>query len=208
MERAFHFVPGQYYHVFNRGVEKRAIFQDRTDWERFRNLLYLCNSQKALIYKLIQGDPLEWERGETITSMVAYALMPNHFHIIAREDEDGGLSKFLSKVTTSYSMYFNTKYERSGPLMNRPFRARHITNDEYFRWVISYVHLNPLSPGISDREYALRTYDFSSYVDYYVGERQATKIINRSALPIGINDLEQVDEMLGTQGIFQGDPLE
>jgi len=109
MERKFVFEVGEYYHIFNRGVEKRLIFQENSDFERFLNLLYLVNSDKPVVFRTIQGLPLDKDRGNTLASLIAYSLLPNHFHIIAREDVSGGLSKFMGKLSTSYSMYFNAK---------------------------------------------------------------------------------------------------
>ena len=206
MQRKFEFERGEHYHIFNRGVEKRIIFQDNGDWIRFQNLLYLANGDKPLIFKLFQGLPLEQERGDAHASVIAYALMPNHFHIIGREDKSGGLSRLMGKLSTSYSMYFNTKYARSGPLLCHPFRARHINTDDYFRWVLSYVHLNPpdiMDPGclkkgeinVDQAVKFLRSFAYSSYPDYF-RKRPATKIINKSALPVEISDLENIEEML------------
>jgi len=207
MQRKFQFETGECYHIFNRGVEKRTIFQDEGDWTRFQNLLYLANGDKPLVFKLLQGLPLEQERGAAHASIIAYALIPNHFHIIGREDKDGGLSRLMGKLSTSYSMYFNVKYARSGPLLCRPFRARHINSDDYFRWVLSYVHLNPLDimePGWSEKgeidfdravEF-LQSFSYSSYPDYFLAKRPATRIINKDALPVEISDLESVQEML------------
>lgn len=207
MERPFRFVQEEYYHVFNRGVEKRDIFRDPHDWRRFHELLYLCNSKKSLVFKSIDGHPFEWDRGESITSIVAYTMMPNHFHLILREGKEGGISKMVAKLTTSYSMYFNTKYDRSGPLLCRPFRARHITDDDYFRWVMSYVHLNPIKNSKSEIQ-RLRTYTYSSYTDYYIERRQATRILEMEKLPFNPKDLEDFDDMTKTLSDFQGESLE
>ncbi len=219
MQRKFSFVPGEFYHVYNRGVEKRDVFLETPDWRRFQSLLYLCNSDKTLVYKLIQGEPLEYDRGEEIVSIFAYTLMANHFHIVAKENRLGGLSKFMGRLLTSYSMYFNIKYERSGALMCRPFRAKHISDDAYLRWVLSYVHLNPLgiknsgleeaySTGKSRAEDTLSSFRYSSYQDYFLGTRPETRILNKIELPIDIADLESVDEMLREVRAFQGDSLE
>ncbi len=219
MQRKFSFVEGEYYHLFNRGVNKQPIFLDDSDVRRFQNLLFLCNSDKSLIFKLIQGDPLDSQRGSQITSILGYALMSNHFHLICKEEHAGGLSNFMGKISTAYSMYFNTKYERSGPLMCRPFRAQHINSDEYFRWVFSYVHLNPLDlldPGWKERGTTdaspalpfMRSFKYSSYPDYFGTERLEAKIINKSSLPIATTDLEDIETMLEEVGLFQGESLE
>ena len=70
--------------------------------------------------------------------------MPNHFHILVYENEEGGISKFMMRLLTAYSMYFNTKYERSGPLFVHPFRSTHISNESQYLWIFSYIHLNPI----------------------------------------------------------------
>lgn len=207
MERHFDFETGEYYHIYNRGIEKRTIFLDDRDRTRFQNLLYLANSDKPVVFKRVQGLPLDTMRGEQLTSILAYSLMPNHFHIIGRENKYGGLSKFMAKLSTSYSMYFNTKYERSGSLFCHPYRARHIHFDDYFRWVFSYVHLNPLDifdPAWEDRRKIhaekaaafIKNFPYSSYADYFGKSRPQTKIIHRDALPIPVSDLESIEKML------------
>src|SRR3990167_6387496 len=144
MERDFVFQEECIYHIYNRGVEKRTVFNDDNDKLRFQRMLYLANGDKPIVFKRVRGEPLEVDRGETHTSLAAYSLVSNHFHMIAFERRPGGISAFMGKLSTSYSMYFNTKNERSGPLLCHPFRAKHVEHDDYLRWLISYVHLNPL----------------------------------------------------------------
>src|SRR3989344_3877386 len=105
MERTIVFEPGCHYHVYNRGVEKRDIFVDDNDRLRFQNLLYLANGDRPLVYKLIRGLPLDRDRGAQHVRLWAYGLMTNHFHIVAEENDARGLTKFMSKLSTSYSMY-------------------------------------------------------------------------------------------------------
>lgn len=145
--------------------------------------------------------------GDTLVDLLAYALMPNHVHMIVREKQEGGISKFMLKLMTAYSMYFNTKHERSGPLFVRPFRAKHIDSDEYFRWIISYVHLNPLDlhetgwkeSGFANKDTAttfISSFKYSSYADYFLGARSEGSILSKEALPVDIQDLESVETML------------
>ena len=219
MQRKFAFVPGEYYHMYNRGVEKRTIFQEDTDWKRFQSLLHLCNGEKPLIYKDIQGSPLESDVGKRILSILAYSLMPNHFHLIVREDQKGGASRFLGRLLTAHSMYFNQKYERSGGLFCKPFRARHVDNDDYFRWLFSYVHLNPLNlfepswkeRGLTDVAGAIafiKRFRYSSYEDYFHSGRKEGVILAKDVLPTGVSALESVEEMLMEFKRFQGESLE
>ncbi len=133
MDRSTPFIEGENYHIYNRGVDKQAIFRDDADKRRLHVLLYLCNGSKPIDFRAIKGDPFVWDRGETLVDVLAYSFMPNHVHLILSEKKEGGISKFAGKVFTAYSMYFNTRYGRSGPLMCRPFRSSHINSDEYFR---------------------------------------------------------------------------
>ncbi|KKQ35459.1 MAG: hypothetical protein US50_C0014G0006 [Candidatus Nomurabacteria bacterium GW2011_GWB1_37_5] len=186
-------IKGNWYHIYTRGVEKRKIFLDKKDYFRFVAMLYLANSSKnfhlsKLFQKFIgkkkknQGESLmkklfSIDRKSTIVSITAYCLMPNHFHLLIYEKEEGGISRFMSKLLTAYSMHFNKKYERSGPLFVRPFRSKHIDEDNYFRVLLSYIHLNPISlinpnwkeEGIMNNDLNknfLLNYQYSSYPEY------------------------------------------
>ena len=208
MERSFAFELDGFYHLYNRGVEKRNIFNDDNDKLRFQRLLYLANGDRSVVFKRVQGEPLDTDRGKCRTGLIAYALMSNHFHIIAQEIKPGGISSFMGKLSTSYSMYFNTKNERSGTLLCRPFRAKHIDTDDYFRWLLSYVHLNPLDlvePGWKGKNVLLNyqnainflsSYRYSSYPDYFGKKRLEEKILEKSLLPINISDVERFEDML------------
>jgi putative transposase len=208
VDRKNPFVAGEYYHVYNRGVDKRDIFHEPRDWDRLRDGMYICNTGKAIKFRDLPLDIFSFERGETLVDIFAYALMPNHFHMILGEKKEGGISAFTGKLLTSYSMYFNTKYERTGPLMCRPFRSSHIGNDDYFRWVFSYVHLNPLEliePGWKERgirdagraRVYLASHAHSSYSDYFVGDRKESRVLAKDALPIDVASVAE-DELFGT----------
>jgi len=215
MERKAPFIVGESYHIYTRGVEKRIVFEDENDRRRFMILLLVCNSRRVVhmanLLKKYQGLPLirifEKERpAETLTSILAYTLMPNHVHLIAREKTPGGISKFMSKLMTAYSMYFNTKNDRSGPLFTRPFRSKNIDTDEYFRWVFAYTTLNPLelfavdwkTNGIADKRRAIEhlvNYRYSSFQDYFGESRAESVIIDRSAFD-SVSNVPNIETML------------
>jgi len=197
MARTFSFATGEFYHLYNRGTEKRNIFTSRADRDRFLALLYLANQIGATDLKLQGRTLLEivGERdGTPLVEIVAYCLMPNHFHLLVRELEDGGISKFMQKLTTGYTMYFNKWHERSGALFQGKFKATHVSDDRYMRYLISYIHLNPVKliepkwkeTGITDKMHAeryLEEYAQSSYLDYLGKKRLENKILTREALP-------------------------
>ena len=124
----------------------------------------------------------------------AYCLMPNHFHLLVREKNEGGIQKFMLKLLTAYSMYFNKKNERSGSLFENRFRALHVDDDDYLRYLLAYIHLNPIKlidphwkeNGIRNTREAkqyLAGYQHSSYLDYTEGERYERAILNPEAFP-------------------------
>jgi len=134
------FAPGEFYHLYNRGTEKRKIFLDKQDYYKFLFLMYICNTVKSLELRKI-GE--HFDREEQLVDIGAYCLMPNHFHILITEKTDGGISKYMLKFMTAYTMYFNKKYKRTGKLCEGVFKSTHVHNDNYLRYLYSYIHLNP-----------------------------------------------------------------
>jgi len=139
MERRVRFSVGEYYHIYNRGVEKRKIFIAKSDYERFLFLLYILNQEVSTQVrdlkkkKKTQKELFSLVReGKQLVSIGAYCLMPNHFHLLVREEVEGGVSKFMLKLQTAYSMYFNIKNDRSGSLFQGPFKAEHIGEDDNY----------------------------------------------------------------------------
>ena len=147
MARTFSFAIGEFYHIYNRGTEKRNIFASNSDRNHFLALLYFANQSEPADLKL-QGrtlsETVEQKTGTPLVEIVAYCLMPNHFHLLIREIEEGGISKFMQKLTTGYTMYFNKWHERNGSLFQGRFKATHVADDRYLRYLISYIHLNPI----------------------------------------------------------------
>ncbi|MBI4156051.1 MAG: transposase, partial [Candidatus Zambryskibacteria bacterium] len=134
------FAHGEFYHLYNRGTEKRIIFLEEKDYEHFLFLMYICNTSKNIELRNIGEN---FDRGEPIVDIGAYCLMPNHFHILVYEREEGGISKYMLKLLTSYSMYFNKKYDRTGKLYEGVFKSIHAGSDQYLKYLYSYIHLNP-----------------------------------------------------------------
>ena len=195
MNRKFQFSVGEFYHLYNRGSNKMIIFLDDSYKKRFIKLLFVCNSKKPVVFKTIQGLPLdEIDRGETLVDIGSYCLMPNHFHLLIREKMENGISLFMEKLSTAYSMYFNKKNERTGGLFEGTFKAIYANDDDYLKYLFTYIHLNPIKiidpnwkeEGIKDKNKAkefLREYVFSSYMDYLGADRPESGIINKQVFP-------------------------
>ena len=119
MNRKIVFAPGEYYHLYNRGVEKRTIFDNEVDRKRFLSLLYICNNTAPIVIRDLKDagysmeDIFDIER-VPLVSIGAYCLMDNHFHLLIKEIDDGGITLFMKRFTTAYTMYFNEKNRRVG----------------------------------------------------------------------------------------------
>ena len=198
MGRKTTFSLGENYHIYNRGNDKRITFQNKADYDRFIALLYLCNSVKNIRLSDYPNVKLEKllaiKRGETLVAIGAYCLMPNHFHLLIHEKIENGISKFMQKLLTAYTMYFNKKNERTGPLFSGMFKATHANEDEYLKYLFSYIHLNPIKlieplwkeTGIKDRKRAnmfLKSYNYSSFLDLTEKQRKEKVILDKKYFP-------------------------
>ncbi|MDO8603900.1 MAG: transposase [bacterium] len=200
MSRNIDFSINEYYHLYNRGVDKRTVFMDAEDYKRFTALLYLANNTNSVHMNnlnhrgLTSLDVLSIEKGDTLVDIGAYCLMPNHFHVLVREKIESGISIFMQKVMTGYTMYFNKKYKRTGALFGGTFKAQHVARDTYLKYLFAYIHLNPIKlvdsnwkeNGISDKKKAeryLNSYLYSSYLDFKGTDREEKSILNKDAFP-------------------------
>ena len=133
------YVPESYYHVYNRGVEKRIIYQDAQDYAVFLSYLRRHLSPDDTLDS--QKRPYKFYGS---IDLVAYCLMPNHFHFLLYSKEDPSqIAKFMQSLCIAYSMYFNRRYKRVGGLFQGRFKAIRIANDAYLQHISRYIHLNP-----------------------------------------------------------------
>lgn len=192
-KRPMPFVASEHYHIYNRGNSKQTIFHDDADYHRFVKLLYIANSDKNMTTRDFSKFVYDIKRGNRLVSIGAYCLMPNHFHLLLLQTEKGDISKFMQKVSTAYSMYYNNKYGRSGTLFEGKFKSEHADNNNYLKYLFSYIHLNPLklidpqwkekTGGHTQQLNFLKSYKFSSYLDYLGKERVDKVIIDRVDFP-------------------------
>jgi REP element-mobilizing transposase RayT len=178
-KRKIDFIVGEYYHIFNRGVDKRIIFKDKGDLYYFFDAIQILNSVGVISknHRKKGFRKLEKEKSkesESLVEIIAYSLLPNHFHFILKEKVEGGISKFMQKLATSYSMYFNSKYERSGVLFQGKFKATEIQNLD----ILSvYVNMD-----YKHHDYDLKKDLIKSSVFEYLGEEQGEKICNQNTI--------------------------
>jgi len=186
------YIANGFYHIYNRGVEKKEIFLDDQDKRIFLYYLKIYLSPKELIFNEIKADETltEEEKAEKIIKisrlnnfyqridLLCFALMGNHYHLLLKQKEKNGIEMFMRSLNTKYAKYFNFKYQRVGPLFQSRYKAVLIEQEEYFIHVSRYIHLNPLETLPPGKK--LVSYPWSSY-PAYLG-KQEISWINKSYL--------------------------
>lgn len=200
--RKLAFVEDEIYHVCNRGVDKRTIFLDKNDHFRFIHNLYEFNDESPAT-NLYYRQPLlssydasphkdNRKKKKPIVELLAFVLMPNHYHLLIRQQREAGITDFLHRLGTGYAMYFNQKYQRTGALFQGPFKAVMVEREAHFLHLPFYIHANPLDlkfPEWRERRLKkpaealryLKTYRWSSFPDY-MGVKNFPSVTKRSFL--------------------------
>lgn len=169
--------PGGYYHVYNRGVEKRLIFEEEKDYKVFLSYLEFYLTPQEIIFdngvlrglssqeRIPPSKVLKNYFGEM--RLLAYCLMPNHFHLLLQQNSEHGMDHFMRSLSTKYVRYFNTKNKRVGPLFQGPYKAVKIEDEYQFTYLTKYIHRNPVEMlACEDSPRRLEEYKYSSYGNY------------------------------------------
>ena len=134
------FVENEYYHIYNRGVDKRPIFEDSKDLERFFQSIKEFNSVDP-IGSIFENSFEKKKDVKKLVEIVCYCLNPNHFHFVLRQLTENGISEFMKRIG-GYTWYFNNRHKRNGALFQGRFKSSHINTNEYLLHVSAYVNLN------------------------------------------------------------------
>lgn len=168
------FAENEYYHIYNRGVEKRIVFSSKNDYNRFLHTVdyYRFQNPKLRLSKFLLLDKSIAEiykeklyQSAQIVDIIAYCFMPNHFHFLLKQKVSKGIPTFISRITNSYTKYFNTKQKRVGPLFQGVFKAVYVEDDEQLVHLSRYIHLNPVSNFLV-KDSSLADYEWSSFREY------------------------------------------
>ncbi|NBS41519.1 hypothetical protein EBS80_02565 [bacterium] len=189
-----------YYHVYNRGVDKRVVFSDEDDFRRFYESLFLFND---LDYKhpgghdidrdvMLAGYEMRAAVRVPLVRVMAFCLKPNHFHLLLKASEPDGISRFLHRLGMGYANYFNLKYGRRGRLWEGPFKAKAVDTDEHLQLLPRYIHLNALDgTGVGWRAGELSNWDAAMPVlDRYSWSSHGAYMGRTELLPVV--DIESV----------------
>lgn len=187
------FSVGSYVHIVKRGARGMDIVRDDSDRWRFLRLLRYLNDENApehwdrdITPEHVRNGflrPDSWFEQRPYTSILAYCLMDNHFHLLVQEKKEGGISKFMQRICTSMSMYFNTKYKEKGTIFQGAYKSRTVDSDDYLQYLVAYIKIkNPLERYPQGFQDAARSFDeafewalsdpFSSLGDY-MGTRKS-----------------------------------
>lgn len=195
----------EFYHLFDRGVEKRQIFMDKNDYFRFIHDLYEFNDVKPALQFGNVGratsntssniaSNIEERNRDLLVNVHAFVLMPNHHHLLAEQLKDDGITLFMKKLHGGYARGFNEKHKRNGYLFQGRFKDVHVSRDKQLAHLVCYIHSNPLKiwkknwkekqltkPEIKEALKFLEKYRWSSHLDY-LGIKNFPSIINKEFL--------------------------
>lgn len=173
-----------YYHIFSRSISRFKIFNQEQDFARFLEMIDLMRYQDfhhkySKFQQLpgkIQGDIINHLRKDSPQSVeiIAYCIMPTHFHLIIKQNIENGISDFTGKLCNSYTKYFNSKCHRNGPLWSSRFKNVLIKNDEHMLNLTKYIHLNPTSASLTQN---IEEWPYSSILDYISNKKSGLYIL-------------------------------
>ncbi|MBI2485252.1 transposase [Candidatus Uhrbacteria bacterium] len=206
---------GEYYHVFNRGVDRQTLFHNDGDFERFLLLLHFCNQEDRLSRDILRTTPSVVLKEKRLVAICSYVIMPNHFHMKLKQVKENGIQRFLQRFQMAYAKYFNTLHERRGTLFESAYRCVHICRESQWFHLTNYIHLNPLDlSGILWREGVskewpkaktfLDVYSWSSY-HAFRGQLERVPILDEQYLkeraPDPLEYLKEMEEWVGRMAL-------
>ncbi len=174
--------PEEYYHIYNRGMQKQPIFETDKDRLRFLFLLFVFQGKNSIkninreIKQNVQSSTLhilpELEKEilkERTVELVSFCLMPNHFHLQILEKTEGGIPKYMQRVLTAYTKYFNVRHQKSGHLLQGSYKSVLMEDDLQLMHTSAYIHKNPNELIQWKNKY--EKYPWSSIQDYLFENR-------------------------------------
>ena len=185
-------VTGEIYHVFNKSIAGYQIFNYEEDFFRMKQMmLYYCMENTPIqfsnflslsqvkMHGFIQNIQELRESNRDLVQIIAYCIMPTHFHLVLKQLMDNGITKFTGNILNSYSRYFNLKRKRKGPLWVGRFKNVRVRSDDQLLHLTRYVHLNPVTAAIIDRP---EEWSASSYGEYVSSAPDDWKICNYNGI--------------------------
>ena len=201
-------IEGETYHIFNRGMSKQNIFFSQQDYLRILLMILYGQSSVSILntgrhvesYVKHQVFNIEQKQLEEIqknrfVSLKSFCIMPNHFHLLVEQLEENGISKYMQKIQNSYAKYFNTKYQKSGHVLQGPFKSVHIEDNTQLLHTSAYIHRNPIEIKKWKKNYTL--YPYSSLQDY-VGKNRWNNLLEQNIILDQFNSKDDYKKFINT----------
>ncbi len=184
------FLNGGIYHVFNRTILKQKLFCDVDVCRKFLDIIKYYRSSESIIrfskyqkltpiFKQYYNEKIS-DTNNFRVSMLAYCLMPTHYHFLLQQKQDNGVSFFISQIQNSVTKYYNVKNNYVGPIFLHRFKSKPIYNDEQLKHVSRYIHLNPFSDSLVAKKQDILKYPWSSFHTYIFSNKD--KLIEKNFL--------------------------
>lgn len=207
MQRKIPFINGELHHIYNRGVDKRKIFLGRNDYERFLISMYFLNTKendlisKWLDFKKFNPKVEPWEfkkikSEDKLVELNCYCLNDNHYHFIMKQLRDRGVEIFMHKLGTSYTMYFNKKYDRSGSLLQGRFKSAYIDSNDRLLYLSAYVNKNHSIHGYKEGD----NWQYSS-LNEYLNKNKTFCLCNKSPIIDQFRDIKEYQNYINVNAL-------
>jgi putative transposase len=208
MKRKVKLVKDEYYHIYNRGTDKREIFSCDLDYLRFLKSLKEFNVLQPIgsLYEKHLRDKKKMSKNghpmSKLVEIISYCLNPNHYHLILKQIRERGIEKFMQRVGNGYTKYYNQRNDRSGVLFQGPFKSAHIDANKYFLYVSAYVNMNHFIHGYENGYTASirNPWKYSSLPDY-LGRRNGT-LCNKTPILNQFKNIQEYKEFLINNGTY------
>lgn len=195
---------GETYHIFNRSLKGIPIFTNKYEYRLFLECIEYYSQETPPIkfshfrknrskYNLL----LESNKNNKLVTILAYCIMPTHFHFLLTQEKEKGIMKFIQKISNSYAHYFNIKHEQKGPVFESKFKAVRVITQEQLIHLNRYIHLNPVTSYITENP---ENYEFSSYKAYLYGNNQ---LVDRSIVMSEFSSPESYEDFVMDQKDYQ-----
>lgn len=204
-------ITNEIYHIFNRGVASQPTFFNKRDYDRaLESFFYYQNSNPPIKYSRFLSLPIKQradiledlsKKKHYLVEVIAYCLMPNHFHFLLRQILEGGIAKFMSNFTNSYTRYINTKQERTGPLFTGKFKSVRVETQKQLLHVSRYIHLNPYTSFVVKTMEDLKEYHYSSFPEF-IG-RTSLSLCTKDGILADFKTIKQYEQFVFDQANYQ-----
>ena len=187
-KRGLVFANDEYYHIYNRGIDRRVTFTNKREYQRALQLLWFYQ-YAAIPIRYSRYNEVEAQLKTTyleqmkssgkLVEIVAFSLMPNHFHLLIKQRQEQGIATYIANFVNAYTKYFNTKHQRTGALFQGIFKAVYVESEEQLVHLVRYIHLNPVASRLITM-HDLAIYPWSSHGQYL--KNASSDIIERDTI--------------------------